>query len=172
MSILTQYREKLHLKDVIKGIHQQNNSARNFTGLQSVAILLDATDKKTREQALAFSKKIQKEAGMIKLLGFVNAKELKETIPFDCFCKKDLDWLWRPKGELIEQFKKQKFDLLINCCQNDCFPLEYLAVSAEANYKIGALTDYPNNYDLMLDSKSFDKYLEQVNFFLGKFSNT
>ena len=67
--------------------------------------------------------------------------------------------------------KKQHFDLLINLCQTDCFPLEYVAVSTNANYKIGSLTDYPNNYDLMLDSKNLTKYLEQVHFFLVKFSN-
>lgn len=171
MSILTQYRAKLHLKEVEKEKRQINERPnRNFTGLNSVGILVDVTNTETKEKTLAFIKKLQKEAGTIKILGYADVKELKEELSFDCFCKKDLDWLWRPKVDSANQFKKQKFDLLINCCQTDCFPLEYLAVSIEANYKIGALTEYPNNYDLMLDSKNLDNYFKQVNFFLAKFN--
>jgi len=170
MSILTQYREKLHLKDVVKGFHQQKKPAGDFTGMATVGILFDATDDKISQQALTYIKKLTKQAKTLKTLGFINRKEVKTELPFNNFCRKDLDWLWRPKGEATIHFKKQKFDLLINLCQTDCFPLEYLAVSIDANYKIGALTNYPNNYDLMLDAKSFDKYLEQVNFFLHKFS--
>jgi len=170
MSILTQYREKLHLKEVEKGI-QQKKSPGNFTGLAKVGILMDATEESVRSSALTFVEKLKKEAGVVQIIGYVDRKEVKEELPFDNFCKKDLDWLWRPKGAATLEFRQQKFDLLINLCQADCFPLEYLAVSTTANYKIGALTDYPNNYDLMLDSKNLDKYLEQVNFFLVKFSN-
>jgi len=172
MSILTQYREKLHLKDAEKGRHQQKKSTGNFTGLQTVGILFDATDANTRKTALTYTKKLSQKAGQVKILSYLHVKELTEELPFDSFCKKDLDWLWRPKANVATQFKQQKFDLLINLCQTDCFPLEYLAVSIDANYKIGALTDYPNNYNLMLESKTLDKYLEQVNFFINKFSNT
>ncbi len=171
MSILTQYRERLHLKDVEQGIHQQKKSAGYFTGLAKVGILLDATDEATKIAALKFVDQLKKEAGNVQVLGYVDRKEIKEELPFDSFCKKDLDWLWRPKDATTNQFKAQNYDLLINLCQTDCFPLEYLAVSINANYKIGTLTDYPNNYDLMLDSKNLSKYLEQVNFFLVKFSN-
>jgi len=171
MSILTQYRERLHFKDVEQGIHQQKKSAGHFTGLAKVGILLNATDEATKIKALNFVDQLEKEAGNIQVLGYVDKKEIKTELPFDSFCKKDLDWLWRPKDATTNQFKEQQYDLLINLCQTDCFPLEYLAVSTTANYKIGALTDYPNNYDLMLDSKNLEKYLEQVNFFLVKFSN-
>jgi len=171
MSILTQYREKLHLKEVEKGIHQQKKSTGNFTGLSKVGILMDATDESERMLALTFVNQLKKKAGSVQILGYIDKKEFKEELPFENFCKKDLDWLWRPKDALAEKFRQQKFDLLINLCQTDCYPLEYLTVSTTANYKIGALTDYPNNYDLMLDSKSLEKYLEQVNFFLVKFSN-
>lgn len=132
---------------------------------------MDATEEATRIEALTFVEQLKKKAGNIQILGYIDTKEVKAKLPFDFFCKKDLDWLWRPKNPLTNTFKQETFDLLINLCQTDCFPLEYLAVSTNANYKIGALTDYPNNYDLMLDSKNLEKYLEQVNFFLVKFSN-
>ena len=173
MSILTHYREKLHLKEVERGINRQKQkSSGQFTGLETIVILLDATDDKVITQAIAYVDKLKKIAGTIKILGYVDVKDLSKEMPFDSFCKKDLDWLWRPKSDLIEQLKQDQFDLLINLCQTDCFPLEYIAVAIKANYKIGALTDYPNNYNLMLDSKNLDNYFDQVNFFLGKFKNT
>lgn len=169
--MLTQYRERLHLKNAQKGIQQKRKVTSHFTGLKTVAILLDATDENIRQKAVNYSKKLAKQAGTLKLVGYVDVKVLADDLPFDAFCKKDLDWLWRPKNDVAVSFKKTKFDLLINLCQTDCFPLEHLATTISANYKIGALTDYPNDYNLMLDTKSLDKYLEQVNFFIKKLSN-
>ena len=173
MSILTQYREKLHLKEVEKGISQhKQKSSGQFTGLETVVVLLDASNENITTEVLSYVSILRKIAGTIKVLGYVDVKEISKEMPFDSFCKKELDWLWRPKSEITELFKQYQFDLLINLCQTDCFPLEYLAVAIDANYKIGALTNYPNNYNLMLDSKNLGNYLEQVNFFLNKFRNT
>jgi len=172
MSILTHYREKLHLKNVANEKHLQGQGAAGvFTGLKRVGVLLDATSKDVHQPALKFIKGLKKEAGNVKVLAYLDVKEVVQKLPFDYFCKKDLDWIWRPKSEVAPEFKQQKFDLLINLCQNECYPLEYLAVGLKANYKIGALTDYPNDYNLMLDSKNLQKYIEQVYFFLNKFRN-
>ena len=171
MSILIQYRERLHVKNVKQDIHQYKKSAGYFTGLAKVGVLLDATDEATQIIALKFVTQLQKKAGNIQILGYIDKKEIERELSFDGFCKKDLDWLWRPKEAIAKQFKAQTYDLIINLCPTDCFPLEYLAVSTNANYKIGAPTNYPNDYDLMLDAKNLEKYLEQVNFFLVKFSN-
>lgn len=168
--MLTQYREKLHLKDAIN--YQRQKKRGKFTGLKAVCILIYATDKSIIDTALSYSKDLGKRAGKITILGYVDVKELSGEYPFMRFCKKDLDWLWRPKKEVASHFKQQKFDLLINLSQTDCLPLEHLAVAIDANYKIGALTDYPNNYDLMLDFKNLDKYLDQINFFIEKFSDS
>ena len=169
--MLTQYRAKLHLKGAKKGILQKKTATSHFTGLKTVAILLDATEETIRQKALNYAKKLAQQAGTIQLVGYVDVKVLtEEDLPFEAFCKKDLDWLWRPKNEIAASFQRQKFDLLINLSQTDCFPLEHLATTINANYKIGALTDYPNDYNLMVDAKSLDKYLEQVNFFIKKLS--
>ncbi|MEM1121457.1 MAG: hypothetical protein AAGJ18_13480 [Bacteroidota bacterium] len=169
--MLTQYRERLHLKNAQKGIQQKKTVTSQFTGLKTVAILLDATNGAIRQKALNYTKKLAKQAGTTEVIGYVDVKVLTEELPFEAFCKKDLDWLWRPKGVVVASFQRQKFDLLINLSQTDCFPLEHLATTINANYKIGALTDYPNDYNLMVDAKSLDKYLEQVNFFIKKLSN-
>lgn len=169
--MLTQYREKLHLKKTATGLLKQQPKITNsyFSGLQKVVVLLDATEDALVNESLTYIKKLNKKAGNIKTFGYINTKVVKESLPFDSFCKKDIDWIWRPKKEINNIFKNEKFDLLINLCQQDCLPLEYLAASIEANYKIGALTNYPNNYDLMVEAKSLKKYMEQVNFFIGKY---
>ncbi|MEM1123515.1 MAG: hypothetical protein AAGJ18_23960 [Bacteroidota bacterium] len=171
MNLLTQYRERLHLKDALKDLNKKRKKG-NFTGVRSVGVLLDITDKNDWEYSLTYIRQLKQQTQTMQVLAYEDTKECTEELPFDVFCKKDLDWLWRPREAIQRQFKQQHFDLLINCSQTDCFPLEYLAVSADANYKIGALTEYPNNYDLMLDTKGLNKYLEQVDFFIKKFSNT
>ncbi len=173
MSIFTQYVEKLHLKAASKMVMMANSRVLDdFRNLETVGVLLEVTNVLIRNEALSFIKALKEEAQNVEILGYCDTKELKEDFTFDCFCKKDLDWIWRPKHlEAVEKFKKQKFDLLINLCQTKCLPLSYIAISVKATYKIAALTDYPNNYDLLLEAKNFENYLKQISFFLAKFTN-
>ena len=89
MSILTQYREKLHLKEVEQGF-QQRKSTGTFTGLAKVGILMDATDTSLRKEALTFVEQLEKKSANVQVLAYIDKKEIKEVLPFDNFCKKDL----------------------------------------------------------------------------------
>ena len=170
MNILTQYRENRHRKEVTKDFLTKNGrSSGDFTGVKNVLVLSDVTDETNLKIAEKYVGRLKKKADKVQLIGYVDTKEVLENYNFLVLGKKDLNWLWKPKRAAIDNLKSQRFDLLINLCQQDCFPLEYLAVSLDANYKIGALTDYPNNYDLMLDSTDLQNYLKQVDFFLEKY---
>lgn len=168
--MLTHYRERLYIKNIQKEKEHTSRATRDFTGLQSVCLLLEISDEVV-SSAQKFIKRLSKEADNVEVIAYTAIKELEGTEPFPCFCKKDLDWIWRPKAEIMTQFTTKSYDLLINLCQADCFPIDYLAVAIDANYKIGALRDYPNDYDLILDSKNINSYLEQIYFFIDKFRN-
>ena len=171
MSIFTQYGEKLHLKKASKvlGKIDKSNTSSDFEKLEAVGVLLEVTDADIREKAFDFVKTLEEKVESLQLLGYSNTKKLTENFNFDCFYKKDLNWIWQPKNiAVVENFKKRKLDLLINLCYSKCLPLSYVAVSTSANYKIAALTDYPNDYDLLLDAKNFENYLKQIQFFSSK----
>lgn len=170
MSLFTQYRERLHFKKITKAqarrtTHQVAwNKKMNRIG---ILIPIEHVEEAVVTQFIERLKELAKE---VQLLGFADVKELKEPLAIDAFSKKEVDWIWRPKGETVAAFRQQSFDVLINLCQHTCYPLEYIAAACEAKYKIGALTEYPNNYDLMLETENLENHIRQVEFFLAKFS--
>lgn len=170
--MFTQYRERLHIKKVIQGNFSSPPQVINWQKEQLgiIGILADASTVET-ELVQEFLRKMEALGRETYLLAYKADKEFKAPLSFDAFSKKEIDWLWRPKGEKVFNFKKQPFDILINLCQHSCYPLEHIAVSSQAKLKIGALTSYPNNYDLLLATDSLESYINQVNFFLTKFSN-
>lgn len=140
----------------------------NQRKIGTVGILTNAAslDMKNVQQ---FLKRIAKRTNNLQILAFADTNVVSASKDYPIFTQKEVDWLWRPKGEKTAAFSKNSFDILINLCQRNCYPLEYLAVTCSASLKIGTLTAYPSNYDLMLETDSLDSYMNQVEFFLAKF---
>ena len=170
MSWFRKYRESLHWRRVKKQQLQKKveEVAWHQKRIGKIGLLINVELLET-DVFKRFVKKLGKITQEVQLLGFTEAKEVEASLPIAAFSKKEVDWIWRPKGEKVVNFTKQSFDVLINLCQNNCYPLEYIAVAADAKYKIGALTNYPSNYDLMLETENVDFFINQVEFFLAKF---
>jgi len=170
--MLTRYRKRLHLKKVTKGMFPKSYQSVEWQSkrLQAVGILVPAN---IFEDAnfQRFLQKLELRFQKVQVIGFLDKKAADKQMDYPIFTKKEINWLWKPKGTQVNNFKNQQFDLLINLCQQNCLPLEYLAVTSKAHYKIGATTDYPNQYDLILKTDDFKSYLDQINFFLKKFKN-
>lgn len=168
--MFTHYREKLHLKKIAIGMPSRSYLPIDWSKkkLPAVAVLADAN---IFEDAnfQRFIDKLNRQFQKVHVLGFLNQKEPISPQEFPIFTKKEVDWLWRPKGKQFRNFLNKKYDLLINLSQEKYLPLEYLAASCTANYKIGAIMDYPNQYDLILRMEDFQSYIHQTNFFLSKF---
>jgi len=170
MSLFTQYRERLHFKKITKERPKRTGSQIAWNKKMERIGVLIPTESIDDAIVRRFLKRLNKLAKEVQLLGFADVKELKEPIDIDAFSQKEVDWIWRPKGEAVAAFRQQSYDVLINLCQHTCYPLEYIAAACEAKYKIGALTKYPNNYDLMLETENLENHIRQVEFFLAKFS--
>src|SRR5690606_38230865 len=78
--------------------------AITYDSAQTIGILFDATELDDREQVIEFSKSLQAKDKKVKLLGFFNSKQLVDNFPFSGFNKSDVDWLMRPKGEVVKNF--------------------------------------------------------------------
>ena len=170
MSLFSQYRERLHFKKIIRELPKKRPSQVSWNKKMERIGVLIPTEHIDKTEVGKFLKKLKKLAKEVQLLGFADVKELKEPLAIDAFSQKEVDWIWRPKGETVAAFRQQSYDVLINLCQHTCYPLEYIAAACEAKYKIGALTKYPNNYDLMLETENLENHIRQVEFFLAKFS--
>ena len=166
--LFTHYRERLHLKKAAQGIIKTKKEDIDWRKkkLKAIGLLMDTSAMETKE-VQQLLKTLEKRTNNLQILIFEpkEASSTNNTI----FTKKETDWLFRPKGEKVTAFSAIHYDLLINLCQGNCYPLGYLAVSCKAKFKIGALTDYPNDYDLLLEADGLANYIHQIRFFLKKF---
>ncbi len=109
------------------------------------------------------------------VLGFFKSSKDKSKKYFPFFTNKELNWYLKPGGKSVSQFIKQDYDLLINATIEECLPLEYLAATSKAKYRIGHYNPYKTScYDLMISlqsNSSLKYYLEQVDHYLKMIRN-
>src|SRR5690606_6334388 len=91
------------------------------------------------------------------------------------FNRKEVDWLWRPKGEAVDTFMDTEADLLVYMGTQNRPWLHYIAALSRARFRVGLAGSSADCYELMIDlgtKKDWKEYLRQVEFFLQKMHAT
>ncbi|MDR1581824.1 MAG: hypothetical protein LBS55_00950 [Prevotellaceae bacterium] len=80
------------------------------------------------------------------------------------------NWFGKPKTVDINKFINTEFSILIDLSPESCFPLQYIAVSSHANFKIGRINDETNDlYDfVLLGSKDEEQFIRDLEAYLYK----
>ncbi|MBL0032476.1 MAG: hypothetical protein IPP27_09975 [Bacteroidetes bacterium] len=59
-----------------------------------------------------------------------------------------------PVNPIVQNFIKEKFDILINLNSGKCFPLQYIAAMSHARFRVGRyLRNATDSYDMMVQIK-------------------
>ncbi len=161
------------LQKLIQKIDLKRRSV-TYESAQTIGILFDATELNQREVVMQFSKKLKEKKKKVKLLGFFNNKQEVNNYPFKAFNKNQVDWLLRPKDEVVEYFIKNTFDVLIGIYGGENLPLEYIAALSRAHLRVGPYTDNTYCYDLMFDTNKWDSedFIKQVEIYLNKMNRS
>lgn len=92
----------------------------------------------------------------VEKLAYVDTKELPEE-SVNQFCNKDLNWFQAPKSELIDEFCKKNFDILITLNPEHRKFINYINAVSNAKFKIGLEEeDLPFN-NLIIECKTPSK---------------
>ena len=143
----------------------------NLNNAATVGILFDATELSVRDIVLAYAEKLRKQGKRIKLMGYFDDPTDSENYPFDYYNRKQVDWAYRPTGELVQSFIKQDFDLLMNINTGSLIHTEYIAALSRAKLRVGPCTEHTYCYDLMIDLSpraGLKQFIEQAEALLGK----
>ena len=147
----------------------------NLDDAKSVGIIFDADTEKDFNLAYNYLKLIKEEFGIrnVRAFGYYSKKQdlpyLKRSINIDYFTQKELNWFNRPEGKFINDFVKDKFEVLIDLSENNILPLQYVVAMSKAQFKIGRFADENLPfYDMMVDvkGKSLSYFIEQVTTYL------
>lgn len=165
-------RHKLHDRHLEKAVSRMSQSHRSlaFGDVKHVGFLFDAEKTAHFKAVKAFVNRFKELNRQVKVLGYFKGKNAHDNLEYRTFSQKDLDWYLRPKGFEVENFQRHRLDVLINCCLSPELPLEYLAATSSAQFRIGPFTNNPHCYDLMLDvpdPEDIQHYLKRVEHFLN-----
>jgi hypothetical protein len=114
----------------------------------------------------------------IKTTGLCYYPSKKAVIPEEIngFSRKQTSWwLEIPKTQLVEDFIRQKFDILIDLTGQKNFPMIYVTALSEATFKVGYAGNSTNYFDLNIqfqDQPEAGQFAEQILYYLKRINKT
>ena len=171
--MLEKIRSALFKKNLRRTLAAQKRVRKSHTleSARTIGILFDATLEKNKQETLEFARNLEKKGKKVQLLGYVKVRQAPTGLSFDFFFQKELDWIGTPKNEKALAFAKEKFDLLICLNPADEAPLAWLSSHSQAAMKTGFITEYPNDFDMILEipaEKGIRYFTEQLHLYLDK----
>lgn len=152
MGIISRIKDRLYYKSLPSNPGRATaKPVRNLEEARTIAILFDATDVDKRKHILTYADKLRKQGKQVSVLGFISTVDKEATFSFNFFTLRNIDWVQRPKGEQVEQWRKREYDVLICLFPETNRFTEYLALHGRAGLKIGPVATNKACYDLMLD---------------------
>ncbi|MFW5805565.1 MAG: DUF6913 domain-containing protein [Bacteroidales bacterium] len=163
---LKQHYGKLQLRKLQKQRHHKAISI-NWDEIKRLGILYQCQSERDFITVKTFSEGVPEQIGL-STLGYVDAKELTDfhiqAEPFRFYCQADLNWYYKPVSSVTRDFIHEPFDLLINLCDEDILPLNFVLLKSHARLIAG---DYTKKqwHDIMIktDKNAPKTYLlEQI----------
>ncbi|MDR0604835.1 MAG: hypothetical protein LBG80_11075 [Bacteroidales bacterium] len=85
------------------------------------------------------------------------------------FSDNECNWFGKPKTAAINSFVNTKFNILIDLSAKFWFPLQYIAVSSHADFKIGRINQVNNPYNfVLLGSANEEQFFKDLERYLHK----
>ena len=174
----------MELWDNIRNYFYRKNIEKTLAGLNPKRVLTNLHDAKTVGIVYnstnpdndiiitKFAEHLRKEGKTVDILGFVDDKKIDHKADVLIFNPNNLSWYRTPSDERVEKFADKNFDLLLAAFTEENFPLEYVARTSKAKWRLVIFdekkTDY---YDMMINmsgKNDLQHFLEQSTHFLNK----
>jgi len=156
---------------------KRNVKTHNFNTAKSVGIIFSSPDDETFGAVKDFLSFLSEKDLKVVALGYVPSKKIPEQFlmrkGINFYCNTDLNWYYKPKNEIIDQFINQEFDILFDLSMNDYFTVNYVGSLSKAAFKVGKKTE--SGYkDLLIDinkNKSIEYLIDQIKYYLNILNN-
>ncbi|MDR2026920.1 MAG: hypothetical protein LBQ01_05085 [Prevotellaceae bacterium] len=85
------------------------------------------------------------------------------------FSNNECNWFGKPETAGINSFINTEFDIFIDLSSRQWFPLQYIAISSHALFKIGRINGTDSPYSLvLLGSESEERFIKDLETYLYK----
>lgn len=150
---------QLKIKERLFNYYQKRQPARtkkfrNFNDICKILILFESDWLERHLQVKQLIRELQEEGKDVVAWGYVNKADRQTPIlrDFRVFGKKEINWFERPQSDVLTDFMRDEYDVLIDLTIHPVLPLRYMALYAKADCKIGKSQPDMQNYlhDLMI----------------------
>ena len=141
-----------------------------------IGIIFNASQNIKFESAREYIKLLSASNRKILALGMVEDKKLldyyssQKGIVF--FARKEINWEGKPKGEMIDKFLEQRFDILFDLTLEQYLPVQYIVGMSKAKFKVGRYALENQYCDFMIDiskNNTLEFLIEQIKHYLSAF---
>jgi len=156
----------------------RNKTFHNFDSAKSAGIIFDATFQNKYLATKAFMGYLANKGIDVNALGYVAEKSNMGYFPFQkdtqYFSLDTLDILEKPISQDVDNFIERKFDILINLCTDELYPIQYIIAMSKAKFKISKKFNL-NFSDFMLDiqgSTTIEDFIAQIKHYISALSKS
>ncbi len=138
----------------------------NLIDAKNIGILYNATHLVSFEIIKDLVKTLSSKNVNVSALGYVHSKMLIDHYlyrkGFDFFTRNELNWYYKPEGQVVDDFMQNPFDILIDLSLDDYYPIQYILASSVATFKVGRYTPDQQNLDLMIDLEKEKQEMKKI----------
>ena len=183
--VMAKFNNKLKLKIASFVLNRKSKkSARkkqisNLNNATNIGIISNNQDEKSNDIIKEFVDFLSQKNIQVYVIEFINKKIKNDNYlkkkGFNFFSLKDINWYYKPKSVIVDEFINNDFDILIDLSlNNNCFPIQYINAMSKAKFKVGKFYEAPNYYDFMINidaNNNLKFFIEQIKHYLTIINN-
>lgn len=153
---------------------ERETRVHNFKTARTAWIIFDASMENSFPVVHAFRKFLKSEKIECNIIGIVEDKEVPSEMllrdKYQFITRKDLNWYYKPKGEVSENFWQSAPDILFDFTFKPQLEVQYLVQLSNARFKVGCFTEDDNDYDLMIKPDgpcNLEYFVDQIKHYIN-----
>ena len=145
-----------------RGANPPLRRVTNMADARTIGIIYDSTEPANDAIISKFAETLRSNGKTVEILAYLHDKKIDQKPGISIFNRKAVNWYHVPVDERVIAFCNKNFDLLISAMTGENKPLEYIAYTSKAKYRVGPFAEEKTKfYDLMIqiDGKRDLNYL-------------
>jgi hypothetical protein len=147
------WRYQSALKKIIALNRSKRNAFKGTNPAKTALILFNGTDQKVVDHFRKLHRELEQLGIRPKMMAFVDSPVDVHDFGMAMYNTTSIRWDMKPKPKLIELVQTRDFDLLFLINPEELTHLHFLAVAANARFKISTLTSLPNDFNLTVKTQ-------------------
>ena len=146
----------------------------DFASAKYVGVLCSPQDELNTSHLKDFLYHLTQKGIQYSVFGYFDGNNIPENFLYwkglDFITRKDLNFFFIPKNQIVDRFIHEPFDMLINCTVTQYFPVEYISQLSVAKCKVGIMREGDSCYDLMIDihkNRTIEYFLKNLEIYLA-----